>query len=848
MKKNRFILVLVFLIVIICSINYCYAANDGTNGNSDTIESGIQDTANGNTLFLKEKVYKSIGNVNITVKKNITIAGLSKEKTIIDGEGKNWIFTLNKGNSLKLVNLTIKNGFRDFAGAIYSQSSLTIENCNFISNKANKNGGVIYNTGNNLNIKNSYFNSNTGAYGGAIYSIGNNTVIDNSVFTGNRAINSAGLGGAIFNNGGNNLKIFNSKFTKNTAIDSGGAIFSKGNNFILNGGTFESNFASSGGAIRTDTGNIFTVSNSVFKSNIGKIRGGAIINEADRFTVVNSNFSTNNAAFGAGIFSYGSMCSVSNSIFASNVANLTATGGTGYGGGIYNYKGNNWTVSNCNFTNNLAKEYGGGIMTFKGRDFTISKSNFISNSAIITGKGNGGGIAVYDTKYVSLSNSIFNKNKANNGGGFYTSGETSKVNNVKFNSNNGKNGGAIYAKGTNFRITNSEFKNNDGSSGGAIISQGKYAKIESSNFDSNTGTNGGAIYITGTGTSSTLNNLDLTKNKGTNGGALYLIGDNLKVTNSNFIANSGKYGGAIRNNGGSKLTITGSNFESNKATGYGGAIHNSGKYVNIKSSSFVRNSASSGGAISNIGSNLKVNYNRFVSNSNTLKNTGTADFNYNWWGKNSAPSGFKISKYFKFSVTRVVGYNNRFTYNMALNSGSGSLSSLPKFNGKIFKIDGSDNNLYKSFSAKSKLTTIFNAKGTYKYLVDNQAISIKADPNKKIAIFKINSTYSKSSIKLSQSSVLTIKIKNDGKTTGKSLILSASISNGLKILRVSKSQGKISGVKWNIGSLSDGKTATLKVTIKSSKKGSLNLIPTLKGNDAMGTVSIKGSKVVLRVK
>ena len=119
--------------------------NNTTDGG---IAKGIIDTETNGILNLDEGIYKGINNTNLTIDRNLTIIGKSRENTIIDGEGSNWVFNINGNYSVTFTNLTIKNAKKTKNGAgIYSvsQQTLKIENCSFINNSGQYGGAIAFN-------------------------------------------------------------------------------------------------------------------------------------------------------------------------------------------------------------------------------------------------------------------------------------------------------------------------------------------------------------------------------------------------------------------------------------------------------------------------------------------------------------------------------------------------------------------------------------------------------------------------------------------------------------------------------------------------------------------------------
>ncbi|MBP5568955.1 MAG: hypothetical protein J6X54_07015 [Treponema sp.] len=177
--------------------------------------------------------------------------------------------------TLDIENLIIQGGEENEGGGAFNINAvqaLTISNCEFIENKAESSGGALWLGGNivSCEITDCIFNNNKciGASfgnGGAIYTYCQLTLNDCS-FISNQAnktgphnnLDYEGTGGAIVLDGNKDLIINGCTFKKNTANGYGGAIYLKGNakSLVLNNVTtnptlFEENYGSKGNAIYT---------------------------------------------------------------------------------------------------------------------------------------------------------------------------------------------------------------------------------------------------------------------------------------------------------------------------------------------------------------------------------------------------------------------------------------------------------------------------------------------------------------------------------------------------------------------------------------------------------------------
>lgn len=125
-----------------------------------TIENATGTVNENGNVTIAEGTYSGINNTNITIKKNMTIQGLSQAGTIINGTGTNRIFKINNGVMATIINLTITNATRTDGGAISNSGTLTLTNTTFTNNIATTNGGAIYNWNGNCTVTDSIFTGN----------------------------------------------------------------------------------------------------------------------------------------------------------------------------------------------------------------------------------------------------------------------------------------------------------------------------------------------------------------------------------------------------------------------------------------------------------------------------------------------------------------------------------------------------------------------------------------------------------------------------------------------------------------------------------------------------------------
>ncbi|HSO26280.1 MAG TPA: hypothetical protein VLR54_06655, partial [Methanobacteriaceae archaeon] len=192
----------------------------GTVGPKKSIKNATGTVTDGGIVNIADGLYSGENNANITIEKNMTIKGQSREGTIINGSNSAQIFLIKSNITVIIQNLTITNGNGSSGGAIYNDGTLSLSEASFTFNNAVF-GGAISNQG-NITMDNSSFIENTAispGVGGAIFNYGNLS-INNSIFNKNSAIANSYIsayGGAIFNVG--DLKITNCAFNNNTGLN-----------------------------------------------------------------------------------------------------------------------------------------------------------------------------------------------------------------------------------------------------------------------------------------------------------------------------------------------------------------------------------------------------------------------------------------------------------------------------------------------------------------------------------------------------------------------------------------------------------------------------------------------------
>ena len=533
-------------------------------------------------------------------------------------------------------------------GAVFNKGTLTIQKCIVDSNDITKRtssasedygGAAIYNWyDSTLFIKNSTISNNLKNYKngdyivGAVTSLGKTTISQNSYFVNN----SGRWGGAITTSGSslpgkkvNELSISESTFSKNGGLY-GAGIFIEGSKFTITSCVFDSNTASGKGNMTPNDNN----GAAIEVTNTDKAITG---------TISKTKFTNNKAQYGGAIDICAGTIKILNSKFINNSADVE--------GGAIDINAANGnpkvTISSSNFINNSAP-VGGAICNV--HDLTVKGSTFIDNTpnTIFNWVGAGGNLNLNIKTFTDLQNAIglvtgtltlnqnvamtakeaanfvngvvINKNIAIDGKGhtidaknlgrIFNIGEGFTVTLTNATLINGKadKGGAIYNDGS---LTLSDVKLSDNTAdsyGGAVFNNGNLV-VGNSVFDSNDIVNrgsasvdygGAAIYNWKEGTlkvtnSNFTNNIKNYKNGDNLVGAITTIG-NATVSGSNFVNNSGRWGGAISATGAelrknsSTLTVSNTIFRDNAAL-YAGAVYIWGSNYNIADCVFDNNTA-----------------------------------------------------------------------------------------------------------------------------------------------------------------------------------------------------------------------------------------------------------------
>ena len=473
-----------------------------------------------------------------------------------------------------------KNGDR-LVGAIATIGDATISDSYFVNN-AGRWGGAITTSGaliagddvNTLTVSGSTFKENGGLYGAGIFVWGSDFIVSDCVFDKNTAFGKGDM--TPNNNNGAAIEVTDT----NKAIAG-----------TITGSKFINNKAQYGGAIDICEGNI-KITDSEFVNNSADVEGGAIdintVNGNPEVSISGSKFINNSASYGGAIVNVKDL-TVRNTEFVNNAPDT-----------IFNYVGfgGNLDLGIENFTD-LQNAIGlvTGTLTLNQNVVMTDDeaANFVNGVVInknirIDGKGHtidardlGRIFSIGEGFTVTLTNATLINGKADKGGAIYNNGSLT-LSDVKLSDNAADSyGGAVFNNG-NLVVSDSVFDSND------IVNRGS-ASVDYG---------GAAIYNWKEGTlkvtnSNFTNNIKNYKNGDNLVGAITTIG-NATVSGSNFVNNSGRWGGAISATGAelrknsSTLTVSNTIFRDNAAL-YAGAVYIWGSNYNIADCVFDNNTA-----------------------------------------------------------------------------------------------------------------------------------------------------------------------------------------------------------------------------------------------------------------
>ena len=628
----------------------------------NNIKSSIDNSHDGDTIYIASGTYGGIKNINLTIDKELNLINWDDGKVIFDGQNKTRIFTIS-ASSFNITGLTFINGlnYDNCGGGLFFSHKLinSVINANFINNNAYYGGAIYFNEGvDGVTFKGSYENNSAVANGGVFYfsSYCNNShwlisciknkasgfggvfnfnaSSSNNTFNGNYSRNSGGRYGGIINFADtSDYDTFNGNYSFNVADLWGGVLYFAApvNHAVVSGNFLDNSIPQGSGAAIAAENGIF---NSIFSGNFSNnyvhdFVGGAIEAYGSFYnntvigyfannsqaalsldkvvnSMINGTFIGNFARYCGAISIEDSINSTFSGTYINNTCTLKDGGVFTFGANLIN------TLINGTFINNTAIRNGGAISIFKKYDDVIYIIQNVTISGLFinnTVSGNGGAIYIDSDSALLLNNCIFENNQARNGGAVYINASQTNIISCKFDNNVARDGAAAYFV-KNGTVKDSKFTNNFAKHWGAGVLFEDVCQVINSNFTDNCANFYGAgVYCVSEGTVTGSNFINNLGNLG--GGAIY-FDKNGNVSRSIFNNNYAYEGGAISAQ--SDVSIDNSQFMNNNASTGGGALYVNGKGT-VYACDFVNNSAYiSGGAI-HTQSEVDVNGSDFKNNS-----------------------------------------------------------------------------------------------------------------------------------------------------------------------------------------------------------------------------------------
>ncbi|MEA4956373.1 MAG: hypothetical protein VB038_01425 [Methanobrevibacter sp.] len=457
----------VFLLATTTQTDFA-ATNPINNTTAGGISGAINSSSPGDIIELDEGTYSGNNNTNMTIAKNVTIQGKTKDKVILDAQGLSRIFVINNNLNVTFINITFTNAY------------------------TTSNGGGIYNNYVNTTMKfiDCIFKGNTALVaGGGIYSRGNITIIGSN-FTDNTADSGGGLHiASVVSNNYPTLIVYGSHFNNNSASGSGGGISINACDYVvINNSNFVNNIANYG-------------SGGGLSLMFGSFNFNGFLN------IINSNFTNNTVIdyYGGGIYL---RSGTDNSTLFANISGSTFEDNSAViGGGLYVSPGG--VLITCTDTHvnlNLENSIFRGNKATNGGALALSKGNESSTDATLVS---------------NIIGTTFTDNEATNddGGIFIEFGEANIEDSLIVNNYAGNDGGAIALKANDSDVTvhisDSEITDNTaGNNGGAISSitnenstGNSTVLVTGSDLSGNSACNNGGALSSNTGENSSGNSI-----------------------------------------------------------------------------------------------------------------------------------------------------------------------------------------------------------------------------------------------------------------------------------------------------------------------------------------------------
>eukprot|EP00210_Caulerpa_lentillifera_P006659 g6362.t1 len=409
------------------SISSChFNSSNASRGGALRAESHSNVSISG-ARFLNGTAYNNGGAIDLVQSStmNVLNALFSGNNAGDQGGGINVI----DNSTLSISNTTLeRNNAKERGGGIHvDKSTLTISNCSLTRNQVEGNGGGIFGTQGSLEIEHAVLDGNEANSGGGMH-------LDSM-----------------------DIKHLNfSSFANNSAHSDGGSILMKNSNASISFCEFNSTRAERGGALRVEFQSVVNITGCNFSNGNATIDGGAIdLVQSSTMNISSALFSGNHARKQGGFINVND-----NSTLLISYTTLERNNAKEGGGMSVNSSA--LTISNCNLTQNQARDNGGGIFGTLG-SLEIEHAVFDGNEA-----NSGGGMHFdsMDTKHLDFV-SFVNNSADSDGGAVWITNAITKVliSNCKFTRNKaGGSGAGLHLSQSNVIIQQTEFLLNEAKS------------------------------------------------------------------------------------------------------------------------------------------------------------------------------------------------------------------------------------------------------------------------------------------------------------------------------------------------------------------------------------------------
>jgi predicted outer membrane repeat protein len=269
-----------------------------------TIQQGIDAAASGDTVLVRDGIYKLTAPLDFKGKAITVISQNGVNNCFLDGQNSTRVVYFHSGEGYQSVlsGFTIRNGrAAQGAGVFCDSSSPTITNCTIIGNTAYTYGD---------------WGGTNRSYGGGISCNASSAKISDCVISGNHAdsgnssyMGSESLGGGVHLNGGSPI-LSNCTIAGNTATAAsniyGSGISIVGSSPSITSSTISNNSGSAGGNVQGggvySSNSVPSLVNCVINANSAKMGGGIYFADSSAFsnltnsTIVRNTASTNGGA------------------------------------------------------------------------------------------------------------------------------------------------------------------------------------------------------------------------------------------------------------------------------------------------------------------------------------------------------------------------------------------------------------------------------------------------------------------------------------------------------------------------------------------------------------------------